>query len=424
MYDTKNFISRRLPMTCSLLLLAGTTCLQAQSNPSLTTIYSFPGGSGGADSEAAPLASNNGILYGTTNAGGNNNLGIVYSLTPPASPGGEWTATELYKFNGKDGARPAGTLIFGPKGQLYGATGGKPAYHGDNDAVVFMLKPPAKSGGAWRNTVLYDFGEGLTSNVTAGSGGILYGSTAAEKSINEGTVFSLTPPAAGGSWTESTLYTFTEGPGGYNPQGQVVIGNDGLIYGAAGAGGAYNAGAVFALTPPAAAGDLWTESAIYSFTYGHNGSLDGNAPLNLVSSATGVLYGVTASGGANNYGTVFSLTPPAQLGGAWTEEVLHSFAYEDGTDPYTTANLLIDGDGNIYGTVPTGGTYGYGAVYSLTPPASAGGAWTYTILYAFTGGSDGGYSFAGLAFGPGGLIYGTTTGGGAFGNGTVFSLQP
>ena len=399
--------------------------LMAQSSPVLTTIYNFPGGSGGANSEAAPLASHNGILYGTTNNGGTRNMGIVYSLTPPTSPGEEWTGTVLYKFNGKDGARPAGTLIFGPKGQLYGATSGKPAYAGDTDAVVFMLKPPAKSGGAWHNTVLYDFGEGPTSNVTAGSGGILYGSTAAEKSLNDGTVFSLTPPAsAGGSWAESTLYTFTEGPGGYNPQGQVAIGHDGLIYGAAGSGGAYNAGAVFALRPPASAGDPWTESAIYSFTDGHNGSLDGSAPLNLVSSATGVLYGMTASGGAGNYGTVFSLTPPSQAGGAWTEEVLHSFAYGDGTDPYTTANLLIDGDGIVYGTVPTGGTYGFGAVFSLTPPASTGGAWTYTILHAFTDGSDGGYPYSGLAYGPGGLIYGTTAGGGAFGDGTVFSLQP
>jgi len=115
--------------------------------------------------------------------------------------------------------------------------------------------------------------------------------------------------------------------------------------------------------------------------------------------------------------------------------VLHDFAGVDCDDPI--GGVAIGPDGVLYGTSTYGGTSGYGTVFSLTPPASPSGAWTETVLYSFTGGSDGASSGAGVAVGSGPsghpVLYGTTAFGGEGsctvqfqppGCGTVFSLKP
>ncbi len=127
---------------------------------------------------------------------------------------------------------------------------------------------------------------------------------------------------------------------------------------------------------------------------------------------------------------------PTGAWGAPAEAVLHTF--NGGSDgSYPNAGLIADGKGNLYGTTATGGTSycgggGCGTVFKLTPPASAGGTWTETVLYAFTGGSDGANPQAGLILDASGALYGTTTEGGAScppsystrGCGTVFKLTP
>ena len=126
------------------------------------------------------------------------------------------------------------------------------------------------------------------------------------------------------------------------------------------------------------------------------------------------------------YGTVFELTPTA--GGGWTEKVLHSFGNgTDGTRPY--AGLIFDAAGNLYGTTTEGGTYRDGTVFELTP--TAGGGWTETVLHSFNfNGTDGVLPNAGLIFDATGNLYGTTYYGGAGGGcqpdgcGTVFELTP
>ena len=99
-----------------------------------------------------------------------------------------------------------------------------------------------------------------------GACGVLYGTTWLDGS-GSGTVFQLTPPASpGGAWTETTLYSFTGGSDGGNPVASLVIGDGGVLYGTSSGGGASNAGTVFALKPPTSAGGSWTETVLYSFT--------------------------------------------------------------------------------------------------------------------------------------------------------------
>ena len=137
----------------------------------------------------------------------------------------------------------------------------------------------------------------------------------------------------------------------------------------------------------------------------------------------GVLYGTTIYGGAFESGTVFSLRPPSTPGGAWTEQDLYTFT--GGSDgQYPHGGITIGSGGVLYGTTYNGGTAGLGTVFSLTPPAIPGGAWTESVLHSFVENGVGVFPATGVALGPGGIIYGTTGYGGPHNSGTVFSLTP
>ncbi len=158
--------------------------------------------------------------------------------------------------------------------------------------------------------------------------------------------------------------------------------------------------------------------------YTFAGGPDGNYPLaGLVFDTAGNLYGTTSYGGdpscwsGAGCGTVFKLTKGA--GGTWSKSVLHSFNYGDGAYPYL-GDLVLDPDGNLYGTTGYGGTYTYGVVFQLAPLPD--GSWSFRVLYEFTGGSDGGQGLSVIRDDSGNL-YGLTYTGGS-GNGVVFKLSP
>ena len=270
-------------------------------------------------------------------------------------------------------------------------------------------------------TILHRFSGQLRAGLAIGGDGVLYGTTIQS---GNGTVFSLTPPASqGGAWTETTLHSFAGQPGdGANPFGGVAIGSGGVLYGTTQIGGTSNHGTVFSLTPPAVPGGAWTETILHNFT-GHPG--DGASPLaGVVIDSAGVLYGTTSLGGNAGGGTVFSLTPPATPGASWTEALLHQFgASSDGSQP--EASPTVDHNGVLFGTTSGGGTSGYGIVFSLKPPASPGGHWAETILHQFSGSpGDGRFSTANVIIGSGGVLYGATFDGGSANSGAVFSLMP
>ena len=386
------------------------------SPPALRTIYNFTGGSGGAYPRAGVAIGSSGSLYGTTAANGASNHGTVFSLTP--SPGGTWSEATLHSFTGgSDGSDPPTGVVIGKSGAIYGAAGG----------TVFSLTPPAH-GAAWTETVLYSVPG--ASSLVIGNNGLLYGTAAVGGTSNLGTVFSLAPPASpGGAWTETVLHNFTGGTDGSSPLAGVAIGAEGVLYGTTDAGGTKGYGTVFSLTPPTSPGGAWTETVLYNFTGGSGAHPKGGVAIG----SSGGLYGTTYSGGASNLGTVFSLLPPVSPGGAWVKSVLHDFSGAAGEGAHPSASVVIGNGGALYGTTAggggsascnSGGVPGCGTIFSLAPPASRGSPWTETILYSFTGDGDGSDPQAGLGIGAGGALYGTTTGGGAFNNGTVFVVIP
>jgi uncharacterized repeat protein (TIGR03803 family) len=258
--------------------------------------------------------------------------------------------------------------------------------------------------------------------------GNLYGTTiSGGTSKYDGGVFEISPPAAlGGPWTETILYNFSGGTDGTMPVGGLVMDANGALYGTTSEGGTGLYGTVFQLSPPAVQGGAWTETILFSFDKGN----DGGGPVSsLVFDKSGNLYGTASSGGSGAGGVIFELSPPAISGDPWTETVLYSFvaAKKSVTGCEPEASLLPAQSGAFYGTTIGCGANGGGVAYELSPPAISGGAWTYSVIHVFgfaNGTGDGNYPTANLIAGKGGVLYGTTQEGGTDGLGTVYSLTP
>jgi uncharacterized repeat protein (TIGR03803 family) len=207
--------------------------------------------------------------------------------------------------------------------------------------------------------------------------------------------------------TFSVIYSFQGKQDGRNPQVGLVLD---AIYGTAMLGGdpTCACGTIFELFPD---GDFRT---LHIFV----GTDGANPAAGLVTDGSGNLYGTTSQGGVGNpsAGTVFKLAPPASQGEPWTETVVYTFpGGVDGAHPY--AGLTRDDAGNLYGTTNGGGASNYGTVFQLSAAGKE------TVLYSFTGSPDGANSYAGVIRDSTGNLYGTTSGGGAFGYGTVFKLS-
>lgn len=352
-----------------------------------SVLFSFDESDGA--SPYAGLVNVNGILYGTTYAGGRgencreSGCGTVFSVT---SSGKE---TVLYEFLGPpDGASPGGSLI-DVNGTLYGTTslGGTCKETSLGCGTVFSVTTAGKE------KVLYRFPDresptGALVNVN----GTLYGTTG----LN---VFSITT-----SGKEHVLYTFDR-KDGTAPSPLAYI--NGTLYGTMYVGGTKGYGTVFGVT---LAGK---QRVLHNFA----GPPDGANPTGGLLDVGGTLYGTTSSGGelygcdtATNCGTVFSVTT------AGKERVLYRFAGSprDGGNPN---ERLLNVGGLLYGTTTSGGTHGGGIVFSVTMAGKE------RVLHSFGGPDDGYAPLAGLTKAMS-RLYGTASSGGKHRVGTVFALNP
>jgi uncharacterized repeat protein (TIGR03803 family) len=163
------------------------------------------------------------------------------------------------------------------------------------------------------------------------------------------------------------------------------------------------------------------ETVLYDFT----GSPDGAHPTSrLASDGAGNFYGTTDSGGVWGSGSLFELSPNG-IGG-WKESVIYSFCSQGGVNCTDGANpaysyVLLDGNGNLYGTTYNGGKYGFGAIFELSP---LGETWNEQVLYSFAGGINGGNPVNGLVADLMGNLHGIASSGGANGFGAAFELSP
>jgi uncharacterized repeat protein (TIGR03803 family) len=329
-----------------------------------TVLHRFTFDPDGYYPEALPVEDDAGNLYGTASLGGTYGVGVVFKVAPNGKE------TILYNFTGgSDGCGPSPGAILDSVGNLYGvATRGGDGDCNNGHGVVFEVDTAGKE------TVLHTFG------------------------------------GADGALPDSVLLFDSKG----NLYGTTVFGGSGSGCGNSGCG------TVFELSPQSGGG--WSERVLYSFCSLIN-CTDGEEPDTgpLVRDTAGNLYGTAVFGGNidlcnGSCGVVFKLDSTG------TESVLHTFTGgSDGAIPF--AGLIMDGRGNLYGTTAEGGSiciqsFTCGVVFKLD---GSGGE---TVLYNFTGGTDGYYPLTGVTLDAQGTLYGTATGGGVHGDGTLFKITP
>ena len=332
----------------------------------------------------------------------------------------------LHAFNGADGQQLRGGLVFDEGGNLYGTTaaggiGSCWVYGGYGCGTVFKLVH--ELDGSWTETSLYSFTGGADganpwSTLVFDPAGNLYGTTMFGGSYGYGAVYKLTHNPDN-SWTQSVVYSFTGGADGNQPY-SLAFDTAGTLYGTTWYGGVHGYGTVYKLTPNS--DGSWTQYVIHSFTGGKGGAYP-EREIGLTFDATGKLYGTTTFGGPYGYGVVYRLT--LGLDGVWRERVLHAFKANPGKWP--DGRLSFDANGSLYGTTSNAGGDGgpgnpAGIVFKLT--ADSDDKWTFSILYSFKGGNDGYDPALGAMFDAASNLYGSTYGGGAYNAGTVFKLSP
>ena len=328
------------------------------------------------------------------------------------------------------GFHPLGTLAVAKNGDLYGVTNGGGACNG---STIYKLTAPRTRGGAWTQTVLYEY-TGNTEfpiSMVIDKDGILYGT--GEGPNTSGFIFSLTPPRPGkDTWKYAVLYTLNGKSDGSSPQGNLVFDAGGNLYGATELGGDPNClngqtcGTVFELKRPNMNGGKWRFSVLHTFT----GAPDGAQPFAGVTlDQSGNLYGTTFRGGNFDWGAVYRLEKPTKKGRPWTETTLNSFNLGGDNNTSPASPLILDNSGNLYGTAGGGdlncqGGFGCGVVFELSPPAKKHGTWAYANLYAFQGGNDGINPSGYMVFDSVGNLYGTTQAGGGTNGGTAYRMSP
>jgi uncharacterized repeat protein (TIGR03803 family) len=262
--------------------------------------------------------------------------------------------------------------------------------------------------------------------LVADSLGNLYGTTKGGGTYGVGTVYELSPPAPGSTtWTKTTLYSFQSyGTTGNIPSSDLTIDSTGALYGTTYVGGDSRCvcGVIYKLVPPAQKGGAWTEQVLHAFT---SGGIDGRLPNAAVAlNSQGIIYGVTQQGGAWDSGVLYQIRPGS--GGTFVETVLYSFGnIGDASTP--NGPLVMDSTGALYGVTSLGGAFNQGTVVKFVPPARAGQQGTESILFSFGGGSlsSGITPVGNLIFDSAGNLYGVTYGGGgSLGFGVVYQLTP
>jgi uncharacterized repeat protein (TIGR03803 family) len=235
-------------------------------------------------------------------------------------------------------------------------------------------------------------------------------------------LLTLTTLTAHAQYTESVLYNFdANGNDEAFPWGNLVSDASGNLFGATEQGGANGYGSIFEASPSSTG---WNVTELYSFTIGNDG---GFPKSGVIFDAAGNLYGTTYGGGSANYGTVWELSPSS--GGTWTLTTLHTFLGPPDAGN-SISGLVFDKSGNLYGAAAQGGVEGNGAIFELTHSSSG---WTEQVIYSFTAAADGELPSGNLVIDAAGNLYGTAEEGGSKigslcagfnGCGTVFRLSP
>lgn len=420
-----NALLRPLSAACSLasVVLALMIAITPLAHAqTYTVLYAFQGDGvfDGSYPEGSLVFDQLGNLYGTTSSGGTSSLSGVVFKLDPSG-----NESIVHNFGAAgDGQDPQGKLVR-VGGNTYGITQGGGKLGGTNCDFNECGTIWEISGG--KEKVLYTFNSGQYSGpvdgLTADAAGNLYGVSPQSASGCQGQGVDCGIVYKVSQGQVSVIYTFGEKPDGSSPRSALVIDRAGNIYGTTGQGGTNGWGTVFELSPNT--DGSWSEQVLYSFRGLSDGG-DGAIPNALVMDLNGNLYGTTQWGGhfIRTSGCLNGCGVVFKLkhnaNGTWSERVIHKFGVTADDGQVPGGQLVLDKHGILYG-VTGQASASQGIVYKMD------GSGNETILHAFAGGSDGATPGGGLIMDAAGNLYGTTSVGGVSaggGFGTVFKITP
>ncbi len=417
--------------SCRALLLATLTLVLASiaeaQTPAVSPVLAF---SGSRPPDGVILGPD-GALYGAATTSSSVTGGLIFRATTDGS-----SVETVYQFRSQDGVAPAGALLLGSDGQLYGTAQFSNGGISVGGGTVFRVAP---NGTGF--TVLHNFAPSTSNNVNSnpintdgasphgalieGSDGFLYGVARFGGPAGAGTVYKVGKDGSG----FTLLHAFAAitssssvivNADGAHPRAKLVE-SAGFFYGTTNVGGANGQGTIFRLAFDGSAFELLHEFTTPTAPSGSTVAVneDGALPqAGLTDGGDGLLYGTTVLGGANGVGVLYSITP-APDGSVMT--ALHNFVGESGTEPIGT--LLLASDGRLYGTTAAGGTTSGGGASTLGTVFSIARDGTgFTNLHNFDGttGSNGNGTMVQLNATE---FIGTATNGGRCGSGTIFRLS-
>jgi uncharacterized repeat protein (TIGR03803 family) len=375
-----------------------------------TTLFSF-NSTNGAYPYGSLIADADGHLFGTTSQGGANSVGTVFEIAGYASP----LETLITFKSGSTGINPQSSLIADASGNLFGTT-----YAGGTSGIGTVFEIAYLGDGTYANTpttlVSFDATNGSFpyGSLMADANGNLFGTTFNGGANNDGTVFEIAKTSGGYASTPTTLVSF-DATDGANPHSELIADASGNLFGTTVNGGASGDGAVFEIAYLGNGSYASTPTTLVSFD-----STDGANPYaGLIADASGNLFGMTSAGGASGYyGTIFEIAKTSGGYASTPTTLVNLDFFDSGADPQ--GSLIMDANGNLFGTTSSGGAAGYGTVFELAKTAS-GYASSPTLLVSLN--NTNGFGPDGSLFADSsGDLFGTTSFGGANGDGTVFEI--
>ena len=385
-------IHRRLRSTAFLSLAAGLLAL-APARAADTVLHSFSFATNDGRDPYGSVTLSGSKLYGMTQSGGSDSVGTIFNMN---TDGTGFGLLHSFTVSATDGRTPYGSLTLSGS-KLYGMT-----YFRNSTAggTIFSMNTDGTGFGLLHSFTgladgYYPFGS-LTL-----SGSKLYGTTTQGGSSNLGGLFSMNTDGTG----FALLHSFTGGASdGQNPSGSLTLSGS-KLYGMTYQGGVSNYGTVFSMNI-----DGSGFAMLHSFNFVSSDGADPGGSLTLSGSK---LYGMTADGGSNGNGTLFSINTDGTGFG-----LVHSFtgSTSDGANPY--GSLMLSGS-KFYGMTNLGGSSNAGMLFSLNTDGTG-----YAPIHSFTGGASHGafpqYSDPALSD-DGSMLYGMTYKGGTSNRGVVFS---
>jgi len=378
---------------------SGTIFRVNTNGTSYTVLHSFaPETYDGRTAESPFIELSNGVLMGVTRMGGKSDRGTLYKVN---KDGSNYAELRSFTLNGGDGQYGFAHPIEGTDGFLYGTCVNGGWY---DCGVVYKM---AKDGANY--TILHQFGRFATDgcstwgNVIEGSDHALYGTARHGGTFDAGILFRLNRDGTGFAIVRSFTTNLTEGS---VPMNSVIQGSDGRLYGRTLSGGATDGNTIFGVNK-----DGSNYRVLHSFGLKLGDNLFPYAPL--LEGSDGAIYGTTEGDGAFGSGSVFKINKD---GSGFVS--LHDFAASGTDDLAPEGGVMEASNGRLYGAGQGGGSFEWGALFSLNKDGS-----DYRMLHSFNAvGTEGYLPIARPVEGPGGVLFGGTYYGGNSDSGTIYQI--